>query len=181
MKLSKTHGPMKIFKSKLFPRIYFPISLFLFSSCLSENKEKVLDPDLYAEHIRTTEFQSPEDELASFVLPEGFKVTLFASEPDIAKPINMEFDHQGRLWVTQSTEYPIAAGDSGGLDKISVLEDTNGDGKADKFTVFADKLSVPTSLVFSHGGIIVSQAPHFLFLKDKYKVFVKPSFQMALY
>jgi len=157
---------MKIFKSKLFPRIYFPISLFLFSSCLSENKEKVLDPDLYAEHIRTTEFQSPEDELASFVLPEGFKVTLFASEPDIAKPINMEFDHQGRLWVTQSTEYPIAAGDSGGLDKISVLEDTNGDGKADKITDFAENLNIPIGILPVHDGVIAYSIPNLVYFKD---------------
>lgn len=157
---------MKIFKSKLFLRVYIPISLFLISSCLSENKEKVLDPDLYAEHVRTTEFQSPEDEMASFVLPEGFKVTLFASEPDIAKPINMEFDHQGRLWVTQSTEYPIAAGNGGGSDKISVLEDTNGDGKADIITDFADNLNIPIGILPVHDGVIAYSIPNLLYFKD---------------
>src|SRR5687767_10634424 len=63
--------------------------------------------DIYAEHVRTTAFQTPEEERLGFVLPPGFEATLFASEPDITKPINMAFDEKGRLWVSQSSEYPV--------------------------------------------------------------------------
>ncbi len=60
----------------------------------------------FAENIRPTEPRSPEEELAGFIVPEGFEITLFASEPDIDKPMNLTFDAKGRMWVTQSFEYP---------------------------------------------------------------------------
>ena len=101
-------------------------------------------------------------------VPAGFELSLFASEPDINTPVSMAFDEKGRLWYLETTDYPneINIADGAGNDKIKIVEDTDGDGKADKFTVFADKLSVPTSLVFYNGGMIVAQAPDFLFLKD---------------
>ena len=95
------------------------------------------------------------------------RLELFASEPDIAKPIAMAWDERGRCWVAETRDYPHGVQASGqGNDDINICEDTDGDGKADKFTVFADKLNLPTSLVFVNGGIIVSQPPRFLFLKD---------------
>ncbi len=95
------------------------------------------------------------------------KLELFASEPDIAKPIAMAWDERGRCWVAETSDYPHGVAPEGkGNDRIKICEDTNGDGKADKFTVFADQLNIPTSLVFANGGIIVSQPPRFLFLKD---------------
>ncbi len=95
------------------------------------------------------------------------RVELFASEPDIAKPIAMAWDERGRCWIAETSDYPHGVQPGGeGNDRIKICEDTDGDGKADKFTVFADKLNLPTSLVFARGGIIVSQPPSFLFLKD---------------
>jgi putative membrane-bound dehydrogenase-like protein len=92
---------------------------------------------------------------------------LFAAEPDIAKPIFMAWDERGRLWVSETRDYPHGVVSGGmGNDSIKICEDTDGDGKADKFTVFADKLNLPTSFVFARGGVIVSQPPRFLFLKD---------------
>ncbi len=100
-------------------------------------------------------------------VPADLRLELFASEPDIAKPIALAWDERGRLWVAETRDYPHGVRPSGqGDDDIKICEDTNGDGKADKFTVFADKLNIPTSLVFANGGIIVSQPPRFLFLKD---------------
>ena len=101
-------------------------------------------------------------------IPVGFQLDLFASEPDIINPISMAWDERGRLWVIETVDYPntVRKEDGVGDDRIKICEDTDGDGKADKFTLFADKLNIPTSLVFSNDGIIVSQAPHFLFLKD---------------
>jgi len=110
---------------------------------------------------------SPAESQKHLVLPRGFKAKLFASEPDIKKPICMAWDHRGRLWVAETFDYPNQLQPEGeGRDRITICEDTTGDGRADKFTVFADKLSIPTSLCFARGGVIVAQAPHTLYLKD---------------
>ena len=95
------------------------------------------------------------------------RLELFAAEPDIMKPIAMAWDDRGRCWVAETSDYPHGVTPGGeGNDRIKICEDTDGDGKADKFTVFADKLNIPTSLTFANGGLIVSQPPRFLFLKD---------------
>ncbi|WP_425237537.1 PVC-type heme-binding CxxCH protein [Ulvibacterium sp.] len=111
---------------------------------------------------------SPEESMKLIQVPAGFGLELFASEPDIINPIAMNWDERGRLWVIETVDYPNTVRDDKGLgdDKIKILEDTDGDGKSDKITIFADKLNIPTSFTFSNGGIIVSQAPNFLFLKD---------------
>ncbi len=115
-------------------------------------------------------FQHPMSVKASMertqVAPD-MRLELFAAEPDITKPIAMAWDERGRCWVAETSDYPHGVTPSGeGNDRIKICEDTDGDGKADKFTVFADKLNIPTSIVFANGGIIVSQPPRFLFLKD---------------
>ena len=98
-----------------------------------------------------------------------------ASEPklfvnrtsEIGKPITMAWDHKGRLWVSETVDYPNSLQTRGeGHDQIKICEDTDGDGKADKFTVFADKLSIPTSMVFANGGVILTSVPDTLFLQD---------------
>jgi hypothetical protein len=109
----------------------------------------------------------PADSMKFIQVPAEFDLQLFASEPDIRKPITFSFDERGRLWVIEALDYPNkvlhgAAGD----DRIKIVEDTNRDGRADKFTVFADHLNLPSSLVFANGGVIVAAQPHFLFLKD---------------
>ena len=111
---------------------------------------------------------SPEESQTLIQVPVGFRLELFASEPDIRKPIAMEWDERGRLWVIETVDYPNTVRDDKGEgdDRIIICEDTNGDGKADKFTVFADKLNIPTAFTFANGGVIVAQAPKFLFLKD---------------
>ncbi|CAD5252030.1 MULTISPECIES: PVC-type heme-binding CxxCH protein [unclassified Imperialibacter] len=111
---------------------------------------------------------SPDSSMTHIQIPPGFELSLFASEPDIINPIAMAWDEKGRLWVVETVDYPNTVRDEDGVgdDRIKILEDTNGDGKADKFTVFADKLNIPTSIVFVNGGILISQAPLFLFLKD---------------
>ncbi len=95
------------------------------------------------------------------------RLELFAAEPDIAKPIFMAWDERGRLWIAETRDYPHDVKPDGmGNDSIKICEDTNGDGRADKFTVFADQLNIPTGFVFTHGGIVVAQPPRFLFLQD---------------
>lgn len=110
---------------------------------------------------------SPEASMERIIVPGGFELQLFASEPDIRKPITMAFDERGRLWVAETIDYPNELRPAGqGRDRLTVLEDTTGDGKADTFTVFAENLSIPTGIAFANGGVIVYHAPDTLFLKD---------------
>ena len=111
---------------------------------------------------------SPAESIKHYAVPEGFSISLFASEPDIGgKPIAMSWDERGRLWIAETFDYPNEKQPEGkGRDRIRICEDTDNDGKADKFTVFAEQLSIPTSIAFSHGGLIVHQAPDTLYLKD---------------
>jgi len=110
----------------------------------------------------------PAESMKHFHLPEGFETQLYAADPNIkGKPITMAWDARGRLWVAETVDYPNEMQKPGqGRDRIVIYEDTKGTGKADKFTVFADKLSIPTSLTFANGGVIVTQAPDTLFLKS---------------
>lgn len=109
----------------------------------------------------------PEESAKHLVMPQGFTMDLFATEPQIGKPLAVNWDHRGRLWICESIDYPneLRPRDQG-RDRIRICEDTDGDGKADKFTIFAEKLSIPTGLTFARGGVIVCQAPDMLFLKD---------------
>jgi putative membrane-bound dehydrogenase-like protein len=126
--------------------------------------------------LKLQEPLSPQDSMKTMQVPPGFEVQLFASEPDITKPIAMNWDERGRLWVVESIDYPndqIASPSNPGNrkgytahDRIKICEDTNGDGKADKFTIFADGLNIPTGITFWNGGVIVGQAPEMLYLKD---------------
>ncbi len=110
---------------------------------------------------------SPAESMKHLSVPGGFRVELFAAEPDIFKPITITWDGRGRTFIAESVDYPNDKHPDGqGHDRIIVAEDTTGAGKADKFTLFADKLSIPTSMVCVNGGLIVAQAPDILFLKD---------------
>jgi HEAT repeat protein/plastocyanin len=116
------------------------------------------------------EWVSPADELKAFKIDPRFEVSLFASEEDFpelfVKPIAIRFDGKGRLWVSTSTTYPQIMPGEAPQDKILILEDTNGDHRADKCSVWADKLAIPLSFEFGNGGVFVSDQPHLTFLKD---------------
>jgi putative heme-binding domain-containing protein len=99
-------------------------------------------------------------------VPEGFEVNLFASEPMVEKPIQMNWDAEGRLWVVGSTAYPQPTPGEQPNDKIFILEDTNGDGVADRSTVFAEGLTIPTGILPGDGGVYVANSTEILFLKD---------------
>jgi mono/diheme cytochrome c family protein/glucose/arabinose dehydrogenase len=106
----------------------------------------------------------------SLKMAPGYKIELFASEvefPDLAKPVQMTFDNKGRLWVACMPSYPhYKPGDPRPNDKLIILEDTDKDGKADKQTIFADKLHVPVGFEISHDGVYVSQGTNLILLKD---------------
>ena len=112
---------------------------------------------------------SPAAERATFTVADGFEVELFASEADgVRKPIQIRFDARGRLWVVGSTAYPQIEPGQAPDDKILILEDTDRDGRADKTTVFADKLMIPTGLELTGDGTgaYVGHGTQLLFLKD---------------
>lgn len=110
---------------------------------------------------------SPEESMKHLVLLPGFQATLFAAEPQITKPICMQWDASGRLWIAETVDYPNQMQPLGqGHDRIKICEDTDGDGRADKFTIFADKLSIPSGFVFYKNGIIVVHSGLTEFLQD---------------
>lgn len=114
--------------------------------------------------LKVQEPLSPEETLKRAQVPPGFEISLFAAEPDVVRPIAICWDERDRLWVVEALDYPNNVG--GGNDRIKICEDTDGDGKADKFTVFADKLTLGASLVHSTGGVIVMAGTQIVFLKD---------------
>ena len=135
------------------------------SACLPTAHLKAADP--FAENVRTTPWLAPEDERRTFKLPPGFTANLFSSEPDIAKPMNMAFDAKGRMWVTVTLEYPYPVPlDKTGRDAIKILEDTDGDGKADKVTTFAEGLNIPIGIFPYRNGVIVWSIPNIWWLED---------------
>jgi uncharacterized protein len=109
---------------------------------------------------------SPEESMKHIQVPVEFNLELFAAEPNVLHPIAISWDERGRMYVLITKDYPNERKPEGGSDYILICEDTNKDGKADKFTRFAEGLSIPTGMVFSNGGLVVSQAPDMLFLKD---------------
>lgn len=109
---------------------------------------------------------SPLEAAATMQVPEGFKVTLFAGEPDVQQPIGFCIDDRGRLWVAEAYAYPNHS-DQPGKDRILIFEDTDNDGVHDKRTVFYDKLNYVTGIEVGFGGAWVMSPPYFYFIADK--------------
>ncbi|MDB4438048.1 ThuA domain-containing protein [bacterium] len=109
----------------------------------------------------------PEESLKLAQVPPGFELALFASDPDIVNPISIDWDDFGRAYVIETIDYPnnLQANNLGN-DRITICQDTDGDGAADKFTRFAEKLSIPTSLLFSHRGVICTNGSELIYLRD---------------
>ena len=117
------------------------------------------------------EYNYGEDALATIKVVEGYRIELFASEqefPNLANPSQISFDNKGRLWVAVMPIYPhFKPGDPKPNDKLIILEDTDGDGKADKETVFVDDLHLPLGFEFVPEGVLVSQGGDLVLLKDE--------------
>lgn len=122
---------------------------------------------LYAQdNLRNVPNPDPKFELETLNVADGFEVNLFASEPMLTKPIQMNWDEKGRLWVAGSKNYPQLKPGEIPNDKIYVLEDTTGDGKADVSTIFAEGLHIPTGILPGDGGVYVANSTEILHLKD---------------
>lgn len=108
---------------------------------------------------------SPEQAAKSMIVPEGFKVTLFAGEPDVQQPVGFCFDDRGRMWVAEAYNYPNHGNKPG--DRIIILEDSDGDGKFDRRSVFYDQLNYVTGIEVGFGGAWVMSPPNFYFIPDR--------------
>ncbi len=120
----------------------------------------------YGNEIQLT---PPQEAQQTFTLAEGFEVNLLASEvdfPDLDNPVQFTFDPQGRMWVTTMPSYPMYLPGHPVDDKVLILDDTDGDGKADTQIIFADGLHVPTGIELGDGGAYVAQQPNLMFLQD---------------
>jgi putative membrane-bound dehydrogenase-like protein len=108
---------------------------------------------------------SPAQAIAKMTVPPGFSVELVAAEPDLVNPVSMTFDERGRIWVTESLEYPRRE-PGPGRDRVKVFQDTDGDGTADQHSIFADGLNIPSGIAVGHGGVWVANSPDLLFYPD---------------
>lgn len=118
---------------------------------------------------QSIDIKSPEEAAEHFNLAEGYAVNLFASErefPDLRNPVNFTWDTKGRLWIATMPSYPQYLPPHKPNDKLLILEDTDGNGRADKQTVFADGLHLPTGFELGDGGAWVAQEPNLMFLRD---------------
>jgi putative membrane-bound dehydrogenase-like protein len=107
---------------------------------------------------------SGETAAREMILPPGFKATLFAGEPDVQQPIAFAIDDRGRLWVAEAYTYPNRAKEGEGRDRILVFEDTDGDGKFNRRTVFMEKLNLVSGIELGFGGVWVGAAPYLMFI-----------------
>ncbi len=132
-------------------RFLYVLLILLCAAPLSaQQKEKPKWPP--SPHIASTDPLRPEEQVKKIKLPPGFELQLVAADPDIRKPININFDAAGRLWLTETIEYPFAAKDGQGRDAVKILEDFGPDGKARKITTFADKLNIPIGVIPDTAG-----------------------------
>ncbi|MGL6073046.1 MAG: PVC-type heme-binding CxxCH protein [Fimbriiglobus sp.] len=129
------------------------VLLLLPMVAFAQRDAKIPDPD-------------PEIERKTFILPEGFEVNLFAADPMLAKPIQMNFDPAGRLWIAASEVYPQIKPGQPSTDRVLILEDTNNDGQADKTTVFAEGLLIPTGVAPGDGGAYVADSTDLVHFSD---------------
>jgi putative heme-binding domain-containing protein len=130
------------------------------------NHGRAADP--FEDVIRKTEPLTPEQEMKAFHLSPGFEAQLVACEPDIGKPMNMAFDSKGRLWITQSREYPfpVLPVEKPGRDKILVLDDFDSKGRARKIMTFKEGLNIPIGLYPYKDGVIAFTIPKIHYFRD---------------
>lgn len=132
-----------------------------------ENIRKIISYNRQFEPLKSS-VKSLEEAKSKFILQEGYEINLFASELDfpVANPVSFTFDPKGRMWVATMPSYPHYYPGTPPDDQIIILEDTNQDGKADNYILFADSLYLPLGFELGEGGAYVTQAPDFVFLQD---------------
>lgn len=156
---------------KRMPAILRCAFLLLFVLAHAQNTSAQNTDGLKAANFRNADLKlmdnhDPDSQLDNFELLPDYQANLFAADPMIANPVHMHWDSKGRLWVACSWAYPQLKPGEIANDKIIILEDTDDDGVADKSTVFAEGLYLPTGIELANGGCYVAQSPDVFFLKD---------------
>ena len=146
--------------------LFFSLIMMTCASAFAQDASGIRSANLKDADLSLMTNHDPAVEQANFTLLPGYEVNLFAAEPMLANPVHMVWDSRGRLWVACSWAYPQLRPGEVANDKIIILEDTNGDGRADKSIVFAAGLYMPTGLELANGGCYVAQTPDVFFLKD---------------
>lgn len=150
----------RIFSAALFSFSLFPVCLSAASLEPKSDEPPPMDIVKFAG-------LAPEEAAAAATVPEGFSMKLFAGEPAVRQPIAFALDDRGRLWVAEAFTYPRREPEGQGKDRIVVLEDTDGDHRFDKRTVFMEKLNLVSGLELGFGGVWVGAAPDLLFIPDR--------------
>ena len=128
------------------------------------------DPNVKSGKLGSLNYLNAEAQQKLFKLAPGYEIQLVASEemfPDLAKPVALNFDNRGRLWVATMPSYPQWKPKTKLDDKLLILEDKDGDGRMDECKTFADGLHQPTGFEIGHGGVFVAEQPDILFLEDR--------------
>jgi putative membrane-bound dehydrogenase-like protein len=143
--------------------VFLLLALISTASLLAQ--EVVKPPIPHAQDRPPNDPRDPATAARLMTVPDGFTVEVVAAEPDIVNPVAMAIDERGRFWITESLEYPRRE-PGPGKDRVKILEDTDGDGKVDKTTVFLDGLNIPSGIAVGHGGVWIANAPDILFVRD---------------
>lgn len=152
---------------RAFARFVFGVSCFVLCWTIACHDVSAVDKDFIPRKQTKPPNQpySPAEAIARMTVPEGFTVELVAAEPDVVNPVAMTFDERGRIWVTESFEYPRKEAGKG-RDRVKILEDTDNDGAVDKVSIFAEGLNIPSGIAVGHGGVWVANSPDILFYPD---------------
>lgn len=149
--------------------ILIALCFIALGSGLSIAQDKSSKNELPKKQHRTSNapFLKPAEAVKKMAIPDGFEVSIFAAEPDIAEPIAFCFDHKGRIWVAENFNYRTRRNHTDEqVSRIQILEDTNGDGVFDKKKTFTDKLTFTSGLAVGHGGVFVGSPPNLTFIPD---------------
>ncbi len=157
-----SHDIATEFQTNPIPMIKSLLRCGLLASLLIQS----LAPAVAQRDLKDIPTPEPAEEQKTFVVPDGFEVNLFAADPMIAKPIQMNFDETGRLWIVSSEVYPHIAPGAPMSDRVVVLEDNDHDGVSDKTHVFAEGLLIPTGIAPGDGGVYVANSTQLLHFAD---------------
>src|SRR5437867_9964731 len=140
---------------------------FLLASLIGSVAATMLaaEPQVDPSQLRRVPPTAADQALATFRVKPGFRIELVAAEPLVVDPIALGFDENGRLYVLEMRDYPERRAEK--LGRVRLLEDTDGDGRFDKSTVFANELPWPTAVICWNGGVFVGATPDILYFKDR--------------
>src|SRR5215470_1547642 len=140
---------------------FFLVTLFFCAFSI-----RAAEPTVSSNDLPRFPASEPKDALKTFQIKKGFHIEIAACEPNIASPVALSFDENGRMFVVEMIDYSERREEVPHLGRIRMLEDADGDGVFDKSTVYAENLAWPTAVFCYNGGIFVVATPDILYLKD---------------